>query len=200
MADLEDETSARCKKIVEDLQSWRSELLESGLSEASGRSHVNQQLDIAMNAAKKLFEARLYELRGNSYSFEGSRTDLLEKNMESTKRRWLDSVLQVMQAFPMPKGKLSPSIIQEGYRIMDMLLKDVMRLGLLSERNLSYFLNNNANAQIILSHAFKKWLGKPHMEATSISLIDFIKHGEVGVESQMIRSESRFHNWLAVRW
>ncbi|PLW31359.1 hypothetical protein PCASD_18704 [Puccinia coronata f. sp. avenae] len=131
--DLEDETSARCKKIVEDLQSWRSELLESGLSEASGRSHVNQQLDIAMNAAKKLFEARLYELRGNSYSFEGSRTDLLEKNMESTKRRWLDSVLQVMQAFPMPKGKLSPSIIQEGYRIMDMLLKDVMRLGLLSE-------------------------------------------------------------------
>jgi hypothetical protein len=155
LEDLEDKVLTRYDKVVEDLKSWGSELLKLGLSEAE-KSNVSNQLDVATQAAIKLFEARSHELRGNSYSFKGCCTVFLEGIIERAKRSWLNSVFQIMEALPIKRGKLSSSIITQGYWIMEMLLKDVIKLQLLSRKNLTYFLNNNKNAQIILSHTFKR--------------------------------------------
>jgi hypothetical protein len=143
-------------KSLNNLDDWASELLQSRLT-IEEKSSVKKKLEIVKQQVRNLYEPKLQELRGKQFN---SQDDLMNEDPLEiiSVTGSLDSAFQVVEFLPQAQWqeKVGTKMVERGYDVMFNLLIDMLQLQILSKEQVSQFLNNNKDVQLVLSHVLNR--------------------------------------------
>ncbi|PLW33682.1 hypothetical protein PCASD_10305 [Puccinia coronata f. sp. avenae] len=190
------EASTRYKQTLQDLENWKADLLQSRLTRQE-KSKIIKELEVSYKGARNFYEITISELRGKDYRHQSDRItagDVIELIFENVKPKWLDLIVQIMQFLPKEARKVKIKTVERGYNLVITLLIDMIQLGMISEDQLSHFLNNNKNVQPILSHVLmrlNKYGQNYYSDYPAIGAKKFMhdSHCKTLAEAQILRCE-----------
>jgi hypothetical protein len=180
---LETETLERYKKISHDFNLWAFQCLREVMTPAE-ESNVKKEIDFIDQEVKNIYKTRIHELKGKDYELKSNQipSDNSKTMVENIQPTRLDLIFQGMESALKEKGAIkSGPTARKVYHLIVTLFIDIVQLKLLSEKELSYFLNNTANGKRILSYSLTK-LGKFHQMP---DMKEFIHESFYGPESNL---------------
>jgi hypothetical protein len=122
-----------------------------------------EQMKIVIKSLSQLFEQKVYELRGQEFTFQRG-TEVLPSDVsliigEKWQVAWLSSVADISKTWKHldPKNRRAGSIIRRGSDLMIDSFIDMERLGIISRGCLSHFLNKVDRGNLIATHVISRY-------------------------------------------
>jgi hypothetical protein len=114
--------------------------------------------------------------------------DLSEKILDLVRPKWLDTLFQIVESLPQGEKKIDEETITKRYQLIVNILLDVIKLKILSEDQLSHFLNNNKNTPFILSHILYRINEQEGRSIDQLNIEEFIEECQSSdvVEAQLL--------------
>ncbi|KAA1087131.1 hypothetical protein PGT21_023361 [Puccinia graminis f. sp. tritici] len=139
------------KKAVND---WKFDFLQLGWT-APQQVRFQKEMQVVMESLSKLYEHKIYELRGEKFKFQVTPAGDSQMTDEKQQEEWLKSVADISKTW---KDLMDPesgahSILKRGSDLMIDCFIDMKRLGIITDGILSRFLNKNNEGDLITTYA-----------------------------------------------
>ncbi|KAA1085112.1 hypothetical protein PGT21_023317 [Puccinia graminis f. sp. tritici] len=160
LASLEvDKNVWRCyMQTLKAFNNWMLDFLRLPMDLAE-KETFREQMKTVIKSLSQLFEQKIYELRGQEFTWEPLPSDVSLMIGEKWKVAWLSSVADISKTWKNldPKSRRAGSIIRRGSDLMIDSFIDMDRLGIISPGCLSHFLNKVDRGNLIATHVISRY-------------------------------------------